>query len=121
MNAREVKMIYLWWILGLIWAYPLKDQHFTVPFITKEREQMLMEKILESGNDNLLRRMALRLLRNFLASAKPLMEHLQKRGVFTSVWVLNSQADFSEARACLGDSLDGVITDCPDSLNLYVK
>jgi len=44
--------------------------------------------------------------------------HLNRRGIETSYWVLNSEKDFERA---LKSKVDGIETDCPSKLIKYLK
>ena len=37
------------------------------------------------------------------------------------VWVLNEEEEFDEAWDVYGDSIDGMMTDCPTKLKEFVK
>ncbi len=43
--------------------------------------------------------------------------HLKRRGIEVVYWVLNTQKDFSRA---IRAGVDGIITDCPQTLRRYL-
>ena len=59
--------------------------------------------------------------RYFFAAQKSLMRHLQKRGVYTTAWVVNTEEEFQEIKEMYGECLDGVMTDRPELLNQFIE
>ena len=90
--------------------------HFTEG--TKERYK---RKLKASGKGCCYTFCLLNIARGIHNCSKRFFQHMQDRGNWTIIWVVNQKEDMQECYEKFGKSVDGLMTDCPTELNEFAN
>lgn len=102
-SKTSVYLIFLGYFFGFIPFLRIKEDSFEIPFYNTNFDQH--KKIFE---DSWVTRIELFLLRVFWILAKPLLWHLERRGIPCFVFPVNNKVDYLRAR---GKGVTAVYTD----------
>ena len=110
-SFRRALIIVLLYYIGLLPFVPIKESAF----------QMVMPKVYNDMGrkyfNSIQGRMFGRFL-NYIIMNRKLINHLNKRGIFTCLWVLNNESDFQTA---FDVGVQGVMTDYPLKLQKFLS
>lgn len=102
-----VSLYYLW----LLPFFPIKESAFEVPMPT------IYHNIGKKGFKSKMGKIFGHFL-DYLIMDKKLIQHLNDRGLFTALWVLNNEEDFKRAYEI---GVQGVMTDYPTKLRMFLN
>ncbi|XP_046458062.1 lysophospholipase D GDPD1-like [Daphnia pulex] len=104
-SLTGVLKLYLYFFTGLLPFISLKETHLEIPLYTSKETSHL------SRRQQLILRLA-----KFLIIRPALFRHLNKRGIPTYAWVLNTESEFQLA---LDAGVNGIMTDYPSKLRNF--
>ena len=110
-SVKKVLQLLVYFYLGLLPYMTFKETHLEIP--------MPILALKKYGSDITMKQKILAKMSDFLLMRRTLFEHLDKRGIQTYLWVINSEEDFQRAFNDL--NVTGIMTDYPSSLTNYLK
>ena len=105
-----LQMLVLYYI-GLLPFFPIKESAFEMVMPTVFND--IGRQYFNSRRGRLFGRFL-----DYLIMDEKLIGHLNKRGIFTSLWVLNNEKDFKRA---FDVGVQGVMTDYPSKLRAFLE
>ena len=109
-SIKQVFLLLIYFYTGLLPYVTFKETHLEIP--------MPLTAYKKFGPEITTKQKFLAHVSNFLLMRPWLFEHLQKRGIQTYVWVLNTEEDIDTAFKC---GITGVMTDYPSLLRDYLQ
>ena len=100
------------YITGLLPFVPITSKIFSIPKYSTHYEKW------KSSKGGVSVSIYFALFRFMESISKPLIKHLQERGVLVFHWVLNEDADFEES---LKFNINGIMTDKPTQLKKFLE
>jgi len=108
-NLAIIIQLYLTFMVGLLPFVSLTEFILQIPMYNSNFRKIL-DKCIGF-------RCVLCLMRLFDLITAPIIKHLQKRGIYTYLWVINDVAGYERA---IGKNCIGIITDRPSLLKEYL-
>jgi hypothetical protein len=105
-NDFAVMKLLLLYLTGLLPFFPIQDSSLQIPLYTQEFHDWKKQAIPEKDHWKLS--CFFGLVKFFNMISKPLIWHLQKRGIMTMLWVCNEDEHFEKA---LKLGAHGIMTD----------
>lgn len=116
LGVWTVFYIYLFYVLGLLSFLPIDEQFMQIPLMSAESVRFMAENDLKTGSFQ--KRMLIRFMNLLCPFTRPMIWHLQRRGLLVVYWVLNKTEEYEEA---IQMGADGIMTDKPTLLNEFLK
>lgn len=115
-SAPRILLLLFLFYTGLLPFLPLRETHLEIPMLSifLSQKYLLKESTVSFGK---LPRWLL-MACDYLLMSPVLFKHLQRRGISTYLWVLNSQEEFARA---LDFGATGIMTDYPSKLKAFLQ